>query len=92
MKELHARQFRKVSPACYTNDMKTKTNNTVAVPKAAFSKLINAMSVVEDAQEHIEDFLLLSNKKIATDIKRARLEHQKGKVGSWHVLKTRYGI
>ncbi|MDO8590674.1 MAG: hypothetical protein Q7R65_01710 [bacterium] len=72
--------------------MKTKINNTVAVPKATFAKLLNAMSAVEDAQEHIEDFLLLSNKKVITDVRRARLEHQKGKVSSWHSLKTRYGI
>lgn len=72
--------------------MKTKANNTIALPKATFSKLINAMAVMEDAQEHIEDFLLLSNKEIISDLKRARLEHQKGKVGSWRVLKTRYGV
>lgn len=54
--------------------------------------MIGAMTAVEEAREHIEDFLLLSNKKIATELQRARLDHAKGKVGSWTVLKQRYGV
>lgn len=71
--------------------MKTNTHN-ISLPKSAFEKIINAMGAVEDAQEHIEDFLMLSNKKIAVEVQRARLDHQKGKVGSWTMLKKEYGV
>lgn len=50
------------------------------------------MTAVEEAREHIEDFLMLSNKKVAAELQHARLDQVKGRVGSWQGLKTRYGV
>ena len=50
------------------------------------------MTAVEDAKEHLEDFLILSNPKIMSEVRRAKLDYQKGRVGSWTALKKRYGV
>lgn len=50
------------------------------------------MTAVEEAKEQLEDFLLLSNPKIINEVRRAKLDHQKDRVGSWMALKQRYGV
>jgi len=54
--------------------------------------MLGAMNAVEDARENIEDFLMLSDKKLMAELQRARLDSIKGKVGDWRALKIRYGV
>ena len=72
--------------------MKIINKNNVMVPQKTFAKFIDAMTVFNEVQEQIENHLIFSNKKIVGDLRRARTEHQKGKVGDWRTLKTKYGI
>ena len=73
--------------------MKSSRNGkNVVLPQATFNKMIGALNAVEDAKEHLEDFLLLSNKKVVSELQQARLDYVKGRVGSWQALKTRYGV
>ncbi len=70
----------------------TPTTKNVSIPQATLQKMIGAMTAIEEAKEHIEDFLMLSNKKIVAELNRAKLDQVKGRVQSWQVLKTRYGV
>ncbi|MDO8594671.1 MAG: hypothetical protein Q7R93_04125 [bacterium] len=70
----------------------SRKNENVSLPKATFQKMVGAMNAVEDAKEHLEDFLMLSNKKVVSELERARLDHLKGRVGNWQTLKARYGV
>jgi len=73
--------------------MKASEKNTnISLPKATFQKMLGAMTAVEDAKEHLENFLILSNPKIMGEVRRAKLDYQKGRVGSWTALKKRYGV
>lgn len=68
-----------------------KTKNVI-LPKATFQRMTGAMTAVEEAKKHLEDFLLLSNKKVITELHRAKLDYIKGRVGNWQSLKARYGV
>lgn len=54
--------------------------------------MVGAMNAVEDAKEHLEDFLMLSDKKVVSELERAKLDYVKGRVGNWQTLKARYGV
>ena len=72
--------------------MKTKNKNTITVPKETLKKLVRAIGTVVNAHEQLEDYFILSDKKIITDIARERLDHQKGRVDNWRAIKNRYGV
>jgi len=69
-----------------------RKSKNISLPKATFQKMVGAMTAVEDAKEHLEDFLTFSNKKVVSELQRARMDHIKGKVGNWQMLKARYGV
>lgn len=77
---------------CYNSRMAKKQTKTVSLPRVTFQKMVGAMTAVVEAKEHIEDFLMLSNKKVVAELHRAKLDMIKGRVGSWHALKARYGV
>lgn len=60
--------------------------------KEAFQKLVSVIHAADNARESLEDFLLLSNPKIMSEVRRAKLDYQKGRVVSWTALKQRYGV
>ena len=72
--------------------MNTTKNNTVSVPKKTFQKIVQAVRATEEAQNYLEDFLLLSNKNTQKELLRARLDHKHGKVNNWRSIKANYGI
>jgi len=72
--------------------MKTMNKNNVMMPKKTFAKFVDAMAVFNEVQEQIEDHLILTNKKIVSDLQRARLDHKKGRMINWNSLKAEYGL
>lgn len=69
-----------------------KKNATISVPRKTFQKIVQAVRATEEAQSYLEDFLLLSDKKLQKELLRARLDHARGKVNNWRSLKASYGI
>lgn len=62
------------------------------LPRKTFQKLVSVIDAADNAREHLEDFLILSNPKIMSEVRRARLDQLQGRVGSWTALKKRYGV
>ncbi len=70
----------------------SRKNKNISLPKATFQKMVGAIVAVEDAKEHLEDFLMLSDKKVVAELHRARLDQLKRRGGSWQTLKARYEV
>ena len=72
--------------------MKEKNAQQVILPRETFKKLVGVIHAADTAREYLEDFLILSNSKIMSEVRLAKLDYQKRRVGSWTALKKRYGV
>lgn len=73
-------------------NMNSNNKNTIAVPKKTFKKMVQAVRATEEAQNYLEDFLILSSKSVQKELASARLDHTRGRVNNWRSLKASYGI
>ena len=70
--------------------MKTELKETVNLPLKSVRRLFDAISVFESAQDEIEDFLIIRNKRIMNGVRKAREEHLKSKAKSFRNLIKKY--
>jgi len=70
--------------------MKIELKETVNLPLKSVRRLFDAISVFESAQNEIEDFLIVRNKRIMNSVRKSRDEHLKGKVKDFRNLIKKY--
>lgn len=59
---------------------KNKNQKTVSVPKDIFGGMIKACKKFEKFSDKLEDFIISNDKEIIDKLKKARREHEKGKI------------
>ena len=67
-----------------------KSVKTINLPEKSIKDLYLAMKLFETAQDNIEDYLLMEDKKNVSELRKARNEHLNAKFFSWKDLKNKY--
>ena len=69
-----------------------KNKETVTLPKKSVDSLLNILRSFAELEDELEDYLMLQNKELVKQLRKARKDHLSGKMMDWAELKKKYDL
>ena len=64
----------------------------IQIPRKVLTDVMEAGQRFRDAEDTLEDFLFSTNAAFVRKMRRLRVLHRRGRLGSWEKLKAKYGL
>ena len=69
-----------------------KKQETVTIPRKSLRSLLGILRSFADLEDELEDYLMMQDKQLLKDLRKAKKDYEEGKVMSTEEFRKKYGL